>query len=78
MKLNDFIAGLEILKSHFKDCGDGYHIGSEHDQFYVYATETPLEPHEVLALVGLGWFQPDCDFEGPQSYQPTEGWSAWT
>lgn len=77
MKLGDFIAGLQILQPHYTG-GDGYHIGSEHDQFYAYATDTPLEPHEVLAMVGLGWFQPDCDFEGPDSYKPTEGWSAFT
>lgn len=78
MKLNDFITGLEILKPHFKDGGEGNHIGSEHDQFYVYATDTPLEPHEVLALVGLGWFQPECGFEKPEDYSQDEGWSAFT
>lgn len=75
MKLGDFVAGLQILQPHFKE--DGYDIGAEHDQFYVYKTDTPLEPHEVLALVGLGWFQPDCGFESPEDYDPEEGWSAF-
>lgn len=77
MKLSNFIAGLEILRPHYKD-GDGYHIGAEHDQFYAYATDTPLEPDEVKRIVELGWFQPDCGFEKPEDYDPEEGWSAFT
>lgn len=77
MNLKNFIAGLQILQAHFKD-GDGFHIGAEHDQFYVYKTHTPLEPSEVAALVELGWFQPDCDFEKPGDYDPQEGWSVFT
>lgn len=56
--------------------GDGFHIGAEHDQFYVYATDTPLEPDEVKQLVEWGWFQPELEDDAP--YDPEEGWSAWT
>lgn len=79
MKLNAFIDGLNILRTHFED-GDGFHIGAEHDQFYVYKTDTPLDSGEVGMLRDLGWFQPEVEEDengdaGP--YDPEEGWSAW-
>jgi hypothetical protein len=74
MKLNDFLAGLEILAKHFDDPAD-YHIGSEHDQFYVYATDSPLSEGAVKHLKSLGWFQPDVPDGAP--YDGAEGWSAW-
>ena len=80
MKLSNFISGLNILRPHFKD-GDGYHLGSEHDQFYVYKTDTPLDSGEVGMLHDLGWFQPEVgeDDNGDRGpYDPEEGWSAFT
>lgn len=75
MKLSNFIDGLQILRSHYANA-DGYHIGAEHDQFYVYATETPLSEDEEKRLRQLGWFQPDIGDGAP--YDPAEGWSAFT
>lgn len=79
MILSAFIEGLQILKPHYKD-GDGYHLGAEHDQFYAYATETPLTEVECAKLWELGWFQPDAPVEDGghvKAYQPEDGWSAF-
>lgn len=76
MKLKEFIEGLQILQPHYEE-GDGYHIGAEHDQFYAYATKTPLTDAEVSRMRELGWFQEDSDDENP-AYDPTEGWSCFT
>lgn len=73
MKLSAFIAGLLILQPHHDS--DGFHIGAEHDQFYAYATDTPLNPEEVRQMRELGWFQPDTE---PEIYDPHDGWSAFT
>ena len=54
MKLSNFIAGLEILRSHFNE--DSYDIGAEHDIIYVYSTDTPLTHEEVVKMIELGWF----------------------
>lgn len=75
MKLSNFIEGLKILQPHYEG-GDGYHIGAEHDQFYAYATATPLTDAEVTRMRELGWFQPDMPAVSP--YAPEEGWSAFT
>ena len=75
MKLSNFIGGLEILRPHF-DGGDGYHIGAEHDQYFVYATDTPLSEDEVAKMRSMGWFQSECEDDSP--YEPAEGWSAFT
>lgn len=82
MKLDAFIEGLQILQKHYAK-PDGYHIGAEHDQFYAYATTTPLEPQEVERMLDLGWFQPDAEYDHgdemkPSDYDATEGWSAFT
>lgn len=72
MKLSDFIFGLNILKMYFEgQCG--YHIGAEHDQFFVYATQYPVSSHDVVTLRELGWFQPDS----MEEYDHASSWSAW-
>jgi uncharacterized protein YqhQ len=75
MKLMNFIHGLSILTPYYTD-PNGYHIGSEHDQFYAYATDRPLSAEGVQKMRDLGWFQPDMDDDA--DYDPTEGWSAFT
>ena len=75
MKLNNFLEGLKTLQPFYKD-GNGHHIGAEHDQFYAYATDTPLTPEAVENMLALGWFQPEQEDEAP--YDPEEGWSAFT
>lgn len=77
MKLSDLIDGLEILRLYF-DNPNGYHVGAEHDQFYVFATNKPVSASDVARLAELGWFQPDCGWNGPESYDPAEGWSVYT
>jgi len=74
MKLRAFIEGLNMLTPHYQD-GDGYHLGAEHDQFYAYATATPLSEPEVARMLELGWFQPDQEEGAP--YDPQNGWSAF-
>ena len=74
MKLSAFIEGLQVLKQHFVG-EDGYHIGAEYDQFYVYQTETALTEAEVAHMRKLGWFQPELGPDAP--YNPQEGWSAF-
>lgn len=70
MKLSSFIEGLVILRGYYFG-HDGYHTGTEHDQFYVYATDTPVSPENVAKLKELGWFQPNSD-----EYDPSAEWSA--
>lgn len=77
MQLDKFLAGIQILQPHYKN-PNGFHIGAEHDQFYMYPTDTPLTEAEVKQMCDLGWFQPDCGFEGPEDYKRDEGWSAFT
>lgn len=73
MNLRNFLRGAEILRSHYND-PDGYHIGAEHDQVYFYETSSPLSDAEYVEMIGLGWFQPDCE-EGVYSH--ADGWSAF-
>jgi hypothetical protein len=80
MKLNDFIAGLQILQGYF-DTPDKYCIGAEHDIFYVYSTDKPLSPEDVAKLVQLGWHQEEAVTDGEftaENYDPEESWSAYT
>jgi hypothetical protein len=76
MNLANFIAGLQLLSNHFEK-RDGYHIGAEHDQFYVYQTDRPLSPEDVARLYALDWFQEGKSEEGPASYDPGEGWTCF-
>src|SRR5687768_4768735 len=73
MMLGKFIEGLEILRGYYKD-PDGCHIGAEHDQFFVYATDKPLSEEDVKKMQELGWFQPESDNNGdtPPPYDPED------
>ena len=56
MNLKNFFAGLTVLVK-YSNNPDGYHIGAEHDQFFAYATDKPLEPDDVAKMREFGWFQ---------------------
>jgi hypothetical protein len=76
MKLSNFIDGLKLLSQHF-DNPAGYHVGAEHDQFYVYATDKPLTEADWKRLKELGWFQ-EGHSEEPEFYDAGEGWTCFT
>lgn len=73
MKLGELMRGIEILRPHYTD-PDGYHMGCEHDQFYMYQTDTQLSEAEAAEMFKLGWFQ-----EGGEEnvYTTDDGWSAF-
>lgn len=80
MKLQNFIEGLKILQKYFND-PNGYHLGAEHDQIYVYATNNPLSEEDINKLLELGWFQDENDIidgECDQTYNPESSWSVYT
>lgn len=56
MKFDDFIEGLDILKKYFINTS-GYHIGAEHNTFYVNATDDPVSEFDYNYLKKLGWLQ---------------------
>ena len=81
MYLKSLVEGIQILRPYYNN-PDGYNMGAEHDQFYMYATDKPLPETEVKRMVDLDWFQPDVvvpdgeDYSA-KFYQPEEGWSAY-
>jgi len=75
VNLANFRAGLDILAPYF-DKPDGCHLGAEHDQIYVFATDRPLTETDVQRLRDLGWFQPEQEGEDAP-YDPAEAWSCF-
>lgn len=78
MSLKDFLDGVAIIQAFYDEPG-GYHIGAEHDQIYLYATDVPIDADSVAKLRELGWFQPDVE-DGPDgvpAYDPSTGWSTF-
>lgn len=41
MNLKNFIEGINTLRPYYEE-PDGYHLGAEHDEIYLYATDRPL------------------------------------
>lgn len=75
-----FIEGLQILQKYFDE--DGYLIGAEHDEFFVYATDRPLSKHDAKRMVDLGWFQNEAEVPGEEEfsaeyYDADEGWGCF-
>lgn len=79
MKLSKFVEGINILRPYYND-PDGYHIGAEHDEFYMYATDKRLSDEDLKKLLALGWFQPEggAHEDTPQDYRSDNGWMAFT
>lgn len=78
MNLKNFVEGITILQPYY-DMPDGYHLGAEHDQIFLYATSRPVSDEDVKKLRELGWFQSEVltDDDEKPVYDPTEGWSAY-
>jgi hypothetical protein len=72
MNLKNFADGLSIIRKYYKN-PDGYHMGAEHDQIYLYATDNPMSAEDVAALRLLGWFQPEIG----EDYSPEDRWSCF-
>lgn len=81
MRTKDIIEGLQILQK-YRDDQDGFDCGAEHDVFYVYATDRPVESSDIDRLIELGWFQEvsygDDDEFAAKHYDPEESWAAFT
>lgn len=79
MKLSNFVDGINLLRPYYDD-PDGYHIGAEHDEFYMYQTSRPLSDDDLKKLLALGWLQTDggAHADSPQDYDPEAGWMAFT
>ena len=75
MRWDSFKTGLDILDKYFHDKA-GFHIGAEHDQFYVYKTDNPMSDPDATAMRELGWFQEGANDGDP--YDPENGWSCFT
>jgi hypothetical protein len=83
MKTKDIVQGMQILAPYYDD-PDGYNIGAEHDQIYLFATDRPLPPEDVKKMHDLGWFQENMDDEdddgsgeASKTYDPEESWTAY-
>lgn len=80
MLLSRFVQGLQILQKYYDL--DGFHIGAEHDEFFVYTTDRPLSEKDLNKVVALGWFQREVvpadhgEFQA-SDYDPDQGWSAY-
>ena len=79
MNLKNFVDGINILRPYY-DKQDGYHLGAEHDEVYLYATDKPVSEEDLKKLLSLGWFQSEggAHEETPQDYNPSSGWMAFT
>ena len=65
-----------VLRPYYHD-PDGYHIRTEQDRFFAYATDHPSREPDFVKMLGLGWFQMTIAGQpGGVSYQPAEGWNA--
>lgn len=86
MKTKDIIEGLTILEK-YRNNPDGFNCGAEHDVFYAYPTDRPVEQPDLDRLIEIGWFQEDADYgDDPDTdgefaakhYDPDESWSCFT
>jgi hypothetical protein len=78
MKFTELTQAISILSPYYDD-PDGYHVGAEHDQIYLYATDRALAPEDVIRMLALGWFQESgATDDEPEAYDAEEGWQSFT
>lgn len=71
MKLSALADAVNILRPYYND-PDGYHVGAEHDEIFLYTTDKPLSAEDVAKMRSLGWSQPDAAED--DVYEPNVGW----
>lgn len=74
MNLKNFLEGVAIISKYY-DNPEGYHIGADNDQIYLYATDNAITEEDISTLRDLGWFQPEVGTD--DEYSPGDGWSSW-
>ncbi len=78
MKLKHLADAIAILIPYYDD-PNGYHVGAEHDEIFLYETDRPLSPEDVQRMVAMGWSQDGgADEESPEDYRPDLGWKHFT
>jgi hypothetical protein len=82
MRARDIAAGINLLLTYY-DNPEGYHVGADHDQVYMSATNRALTPEDVEKMVALGWHQEHVgrgDYTeefASKHYRPEEVWIAY-
>lgn len=80
MNLKGMLIGIATAQPYYEK-PDGYHLSAEHDQIWLHATNTPMTPEAVKAMIDAGWFQVDVEYEGyfkVENYDPEESWTCYT
>lgn len=73
MNLHEFRRGLDVFSMYYADA-EGYHLAAEHDQIYLYPSDSPMSEDDVATVKALGWFQEDTPED---EYSPDDGWSCF-
>lgn len=78
MNIKNIIDGIAILRTYFEN-PDGYHLGAEHDEIFIFKTDHPMSPEDVARVRELGWFQTEAedDEEDGAEYSAEEAWCAY-
>ena len=71
MNTKSLMRGIQTLLPYYDD-ENGYHSGSDHDVFYMFATDKPVSEEDQEELEVLGWYQP----HGAE-YSQSESWYAY-
>lgn len=58
MRLDQFIAGVQIISKYY-DNPRGYHIGADHDEFFMYPPDKDVSVEDRETLEELDWIEND-------------------
>lgn len=80
MNLKGMLAGIQTAQP-FYEKPEGYHLGAEHDQIWLYKTDRPMDTEAVQKMIDAGWFQEDVEYDDEfkaANYDPEESWTCYT
>jgi hypothetical protein len=73
--IKDLLEGIAILSKYYED-PEGHNYTCEHDEFIMFRTQTRVDKEDYLALIDLGWDQPEAgnDDHDYDLYDEEESW----
>jgi hypothetical protein len=75
--IRNLVDGINILRQYY-DNPDGYYVGADHDEIYLYCTDRPVSKEHFDLLTAMEWHQYSIGCDNQNYVTFVTGWGIYT